>query len=82
MQWPDRGITALGPARNRLTDRFPQGHRVCRLEGEGTDAGRQGYVTGYVGWKVRGPMKDDRLTGYVCWKARDLMQDDRGTSGV
>ena len=37
-------------------------HRVCRLEGKGTDAGRQGYVTGYVGWKVRELMQDHRGT--------------------
>ena len=35
---------------------------VCRLEGEGADAGRQECVTGYVGWKARELMQDNRGT--------------------
>ena len=46
------------------------------MEGKGTDAGRQGYVTGYVGWKARELMQDDRGRGALAWR----LEANRGGS--
>ena len=43
-------------------------HRVCRWEGEETDAGRQGYVTGYAGGKARRLMQDGRCHRVCRWE--------------